>query len=155
MGEAKEGKPAPEFELPGTGGRTYRLPDYRGKWVVLAFYPADFTAVCTRQFCSYRDRDRELAALDAIVLGISPQSVDSHERFAAEHGLNVPLLADESKDVARRYGVLGPAGYVRRAIMIIDPEGVMRYRDVALVGLSYRSVDEIGAELGALRRQAA
>jgi thioredoxin-dependent peroxiredoxin len=155
MGKANVGQRAPDFELPGTGGRTYRLADYRGRWVVLAFYPADFTAVCTRQFCSYRDRDRELAALDAEVLGIAPQSVDSHERFAAEHGLTVPLLADEDKGVARAYGILGPAGVVRRAIVIIDPEGVIRHRDVALLGLSYRSVDEIGAELGALRRQAA
>jgi peroxiredoxin Q/BCP len=155
MGKASVGQRAPDFELPGTGGRTYRLADYRGRWVVLAFYPADFTAVCTRQFCSYRDRDRELAALDAEVLGIAPQSVDSHERFAAEHGLTVPLLADEDKGVARAYGILGPAGVVRRAIVIIDPEGVIRHRDVALLGLSYRSVDEIGAELGALRRQAA
>jgi thioredoxin-dependent peroxiredoxin len=155
MGKANVGERAPDFELPGTGGRTYRLADYRGRWVVLAFYPADFTAVCTRQFCSYRDRDRELAALDAEVLGIAPQSVDSHERFAAEHGLTVPLLADEDKGVARAYGILGPAGVVRRAIVIIDPEGVIRHRDVALLGLSYRSVDEIGAELGALRRLAA
>jgi thioredoxin-dependent peroxiredoxin len=155
MGKAHVGEPAPEFELPGTGGKTYRLSDYRGRWVVLAFYPGDFTAVCTRQFCSYRDRDRELAALDAEVLGISPQSVDSHERFTAENGLTVALLADEGKEVAREYGVLGPAGFVRRAIFIVDPEGVVRHRDVALVGLSYRSVDEIGAELGALRRQAA
>jgi thioredoxin-dependent peroxiredoxin len=155
MGEAKEGHPAPAFELPGTGGKTYRLTDYRGTWLVLAFYPGDFTAVCTRQFCSYRDRDRELSALDAVVLGISPQGVDSHERFVSEHNLNVPLLADEDKEVARAYGVLGPGGYVRRAIIIIDPAGVVRYRDVALVGLSYRSVEEIGAELGALRRQAA
>jgi thioredoxin-dependent peroxiredoxin len=155
MGEAKEGHPAPDFELPGTGDKTYRLADYRGRWLVLAFYPGDFTTVCTKQFCSYRDRDRELAALDAVVLGISPQSIDSHERFIAKHDLNVPLLADESKEVARAYGVLGPGGYVRRAIIIVDPEGVVRYRDVALVGLSYRSVEEIGAELGALRRQAA
>src|ERR671919_1129491 len=155
MGAGKEGHPAPDFELPGTGGETYRLSDYRGRWLVLAFYPGDFTTVCTKQFCSYRDRDQELAALDAAVLGISPQDVDSHERFVSEYGLNVPLLADESKDVAHAYGVVGPGGYVRRAIIIVDPKGVVRYRDVALVGLNYRSVDEIGAELGALRRQAA
>jgi thioredoxin-dependent peroxiredoxin len=155
MGKAHVGEPAPDFELPGTGGRTYRLGDYRGRWLVLAFYPGDFTAVCTRQFCSYRDRDRELGALDAEVLGISPQGVESHERFTAEHGLNVPLLADDHKEVARAYGVLGPAGYVRRAIIIIDPDSIVRHRDVALIGLSYRSVEEIGAELGALRRQAA
>ena len=155
MGEAKEGQPAPDFELPGTGGKTYALGDYRGRWVVLAFYPGDFTATCTKQFCSYRDHDQELAALDAVVLGISPQSVDSHEGFVAKHGLNVPLLADEDKRVARAYGVLGPGGFIRRAIIIIDPEGVVRYRDVSLVGISYRNVEEIGAELGALRRQAA
>jgi peroxiredoxin Q/BCP len=155
MGKAHVGEPAPDFELPGTGGRTYRLGDYRGRWLVLAFYPGDFTAVCTRQFCSYRDRDRELATLDAEVLGISPQSVESHERFTAKHGLNVPLLADDHKEVARAYGVLGPAGYVRRAIIIIDPDGIVRHRDVALIGLNYRGVEEIGAELGALRRQAA
>jgi peroxiredoxin Q/BCP len=155
MGKAKVGEPAPDFELPGTGGRTYRLADFRRRWVVLAFYPGDFTTVCTKQFCSYRDRDRELAALDADVFGISPQSVDSHERFVAEHGLTVPLLADETKEVARAYGVLGPAGIVRRSIFIIDPDGVIRHRDVAVLGLSYRSVDEIGTELGALRRQAA
>jgi peroxiredoxin Q/BCP len=155
MGKANVGERAPDFELPGTGGRTYRLADYRGRWVVLAFYPADFTAVCTRQFCSYRDRDRELAALDAEVLGIAPQGVNSHERFAAEHGLTVPLLADEDKAVARAYGILGPAGVVRRAIVIVDPDGVVRHRDIALLGLTYRGVDEIGAELGALRRLAA
>jgi peroxiredoxin Q/BCP len=155
MGKAKVGEPAPDFELPGTGGRIYRLSEYRGRWVVLAFYPGDFTTVCTKQFCAYRDRDEELSALDADVLGISPQSVDSHERFAAEYGLNVPLLADEDKEVARAYGVLAPGGVIRRAIVIIDPDGVIRHRDVSLVGLSYRGVDEIGTELGALRRQAA
>jgi peroxiredoxin Q/BCP len=155
MGEAKEGHPAPDFELLGTPDGTYRLAEYRGRWLVLAFYPGDFTATCTKQFCSYRDHAEELESLNAVVLGISPQSVDSHERFRAKHGLNVPLLADEDKRVARAYGVLGPGGYLRRAIIIIDPEGVVRYRDVSLVGMSYRSVEEIGAELGALRRQAA
>jgi peroxiredoxin Q/BCP len=152
MARASEGDPAPEFELPGTSGRTYRLADYRGRWAVLAFYPGDFTTVCTKQFCSYRDRDRDLAALEAVVLGISPQGVDSHERFVAEHGLNVPLLADEDKGVARAYDVLGPGGFVRRAIIIVDPEGVIRHRDVAMIGLSYRSVDDIAAVLDELRQ---
>jgi peroxiredoxin Q/BCP len=154
MANANEGDPAPELELPGTGGRSYRLADYRGRWVVLAFYPGDFTTVCTKQFCSYRDRDRDLAALDAVVLGVSPQGVDSHERFVAEHGLNVPLLADESKDVSRAYDVLGPGGFVRRAIIIVDPDGVIRHRDVAMIGLSYRSVDDIADQLAELRQAA-
>jgi peroxiredoxin Q/BCP len=136
------GDPAPDFELPGTGAKTYRLADYRGRKLILAFYPGDFTAVCTRQFCSYRDQGERLDELDAEVLGISAQSVDSHERFAQEKSLNVPLLADEDKEVARAYGVLaGPM--VRRAIFVIDEEGIVRYRKVTLTGLSYESVEDL------------
>jgi peroxiredoxin Q/BCP len=136
------GDPAPDFELPGTGAKTYRLADYRGRKLILAFYPGDFTAVCTRQFCSYRDQGERLDELGAAVLGISAQSVDSHERFAQEKSLNVPLLADEDKEVARAYGVLaGPM--VRRAIFVIDEEGIVRYRKVTLTGLSYESVEDL------------
>jgi len=136
------GDPAPDFDLPGTGGRTYGLADYRGRKLVLAFYPGDFTAVCTRQFCSYRDQSEKLDDLGADVLGISPQSVDSHERFVEEKRLNVPLLADEDKGVARAYGVLaGPM--VRRAIFVIDEKGIVRYRKVTLTGLTYESADDL------------
>lgn len=142
MAKPREGDQAPEFELPGTGERTYRLADYRGGKLVLAFYPGDFTPTCTKQFCSYRDEGERLDRLDAAMLGISPQSVDSHERFMQEQSLNVPLLADEDKSVARAYGVLaGPL--VRRAVFILDEEGVIRYRKVSLVGLGYESVDDI------------
>jgi peroxiredoxin Q/BCP len=109
MAKVDVGDAAPDFELPGTEGKTYRLGDYRGRKLVLAFYPGDFTAVCTKQFCSYRDEGERLDGLGAEVLGISPQSVESHERFVKEKSLNVPLLADEDKEVARAYGVLaGP-----------------------------------------------
>jgi peroxiredoxin Q/BCP len=138
------GDVAPEFELPGTGGRTYRLSDCRGGWLVLAFYPGDFTPVCTRQFCSYRDAADRLDGLDATVWGISPQSLDSHERFREKYDLTVPLLADPERDVIRAYGVLGPAGLVRRSIFIVDPEEVVRYRHVALLGLHYRDVEALG-----------
>jgi thioredoxin-dependent peroxiredoxin len=142
MAKPQEGDKAPEFELPGTGGKVYRLADYRGSKVVIAFYPGDFTPTCTKQFCSYRDQGDRLDDLGAVMLGISPQSVDSHERFMQEESLNVPLLADEDKAVARAYGVVtGPL--VRRAIFIIDEEGVIRHRKVSLVGLSYESVDDI------------
>src|SRR5215218_96677 len=113
------GEAAPDFELPGTESRTYRLSDMRGKWVVLAFYPGDFTPVCTRQFCSYRDGDDHLDELGVEVLGISPQSVDSHDRFAAEHDLTVPLLADEEREVIRAYDVAAVGGLVRRSVFII------------------------------------
>lgn len=142
MAKLDVGDRAPDFELPGTGERTYRLSDYRGRKVVLAFYPGDFTAVCTKQFCSYRDQGDRLDGLGAEVLGISPQSVSSHERFTEEKRLNVPLLADEDRSVARAYGVLaGPM--VRRAIFIVDEEGVIRHRKVTLAGLTYASVDDL------------
>src|SRR5262245_65016816 len=142
MPKPKVGDQAPDFELPGTGGRTYRLADYRGRKLIIAFYPGDFTAVCTKQFCSYRDQGEKLDGLGAEVLGISPQSVDSHERFTEEKRLNVPLLADEDKSVAKAYGVLA-GGLVRRAIFILDEAGAIRHRKVSLVGLTYESVDDL------------
>ena len=149
MAKVDVGDPAPDFELPGTGGRTYKLSDHRGRRVILAFYPGDFTAVCTKQFCSYRDEGERLDKLGADVLGISPQSVDSHERFTEEKRLNVPLLADEDKEVARAYGVLaGPM--VRRAIFVVDEEGIVRHRKVTLVGLGFETVDDLEGALASL-----
>jgi peroxiredoxin Q/BCP len=149
MAKLKVGDPAPDFELPGTGGKTYRLSDYRGQRLILAFYPGDFTAVCTRQFCSYRDQGERLDELGAAVLGISSQSVDSHERFVEEKSLNVPLLADEDKEVARTYGVVaGPI--VRRAIFVVDEDGVIRHQKVSLTSLGYESVDDLERALASI-----
>jgi thioredoxin-dependent peroxiredoxin len=148
------GDPAPDFELPGTGGETYRLSDLRGRWVVLAFYPGDFTPVCTRQFCSYRDAADRLDELDAVVLGISPQSVGSHERFRAEYGLTVPLLSDSERIAVHAYGVVR-AGLVRRSIFIIDPQGTVRYRHAATLGLRYQDVEHLAAALDDARARLA
>jgi peroxiredoxin Q/BCP len=151
MAKLKVGDRAPEFELPGTGGKTYRLSDYRGRKLILAFYPGDFTAVCTRQFCSYRDEGERLDGLGADVLGISSQSVDSHERFVKEKSLNVPLLADEDKEVARAYGVaMGPV--VRRATFVVDEEGIVRHANVSLTSLGYDSVEDLEQALAAIAR---
>ena len=154
MAGIEVGERAPDFELPATSGDTFRLADHRGRWVVLAFYPGDFTPVCTRQFCSYRDAADRLDELDAEVVGISPQSVDSHERFRAKHRLTVPLLADPERRVIRAYGVLGPAGMVRRSIFIVDPDGIVRYRKVALLGLHYQDVERLRDSLGRVRAEA-
>jgi peroxiredoxin Q/BCP len=149
MAKVDVGDAAPDFELPGTGGKTYKLSDFRGRKLVLAFYPGDFTMVCTKQFCSYRDEGDRLDAIEADVLGISPQSVDSHERFSKEKSLNVPLLADEDKAVAKAYGIVaGPM--VRRAIFVIDEEGVIRHRKVTLAGLSYETVGDIEEAVAAI-----
>ena len=155
MPKVDVGDQAPDFELEGTGGRTYRLSDYRGNWTILAFYPGDFTPVCTRQFCSYRDAADRLDQLDATVLGISPQSLDSHERFRDKYSLTVPLLADPDREVINAYGVDGPGGLVRRSIFMIDPEGVVRYRHVALLGLHYEDVEKLAENLRRARSEAA
>ncbi|MBM3666547.1 MAG: peroxiredoxin [Actinobacteria bacterium] len=143
MGKAAVGQPAPPFELPGTGGRAYRLSDFEDSGVILVFYPGDFTPVCSKQFCSYRDDGDRIEALGFPMVGISPQSVDSHERWAAANGLQVPLLSDEGKRVARAYRVLGPGGFVRRSVFLVDEDGIVRYRHVALFGLRYQDVSDL------------
>ncbi len=166
MASPDVGDPAPDFELPGTEGRAYRLADYRGGNVVLAFYPGDATTVCTKQFCSYRDDSERLDAIDAEVLGISPQSVESHERWAREQELNIPLLADEDIAVSRSYGVTGWLGplarlvgmkdetvdghYVMRSIFVIDGEGVIRHRHVSRTSATFQSVDDIERAVAAI-----
>jgi peroxiredoxin Q/BCP len=145
------GDPAPEFELQGTGARRYRLSDYLDSGLIVAFYPGDFTPVCTKQFCSYRDDGDRIEALGMPMVGISPQSVESHERFAAKHGLTIPLLTDPDKRVARAYGVVGPGGFIRRAIFVIDRDGVVRYRQVALFGLRYQDVGDLERAVAQVR----
>jgi len=158
MAKVDVGDAAPDFELPGSDGKIFKLSAHRGRNVVLAFYPGDATTVCTAQFCSYRDNADRLDELDAEVIGISPQSVDSHERWVEEQELNVPLLADEDLAVSKSYGVTGwlgplarftelkdvPGGrYVQRAIFIVDGDGIVRYRHVSRTGATFQSVGDI------------
>jgi peroxiredoxin Q/BCP len=143
------GEAAPDFELPGTDG-PFRLSDHRGERVVLLFYPGDESPVCTRQFCSYRDHAGDMAALDATIVGISSQSLESHERFRDHHGLNVPLLADVDKAVAKTYGVTAPALGTRRATFVIGEDGIVRYRHVHTLGLDFQDVDELREALDAV-----
>lgn len=165
MAKLDVGDPAPDFSLPGTGGKTYRLGDYRGRKLVLAFYPGDATTVCTKQFCSYRDEGERLDQLGAEVLGISPQSIESHEHWVKEQELNVPLLADEDLAVSRDYGVtgwLGPLGklteladlpggrYIMRSIFVVDEEGVVRYRHVSRTGSRFQSVGDLERALASI-----
>jgi thioredoxin-dependent peroxiredoxin len=165
MAKVDVGDAAPDFELPGSDGKTFRLSEHRGKNVVLAFYPGDATTVCTKQFCSYRDNSDRIDQLAAEVIGISPQSVDSHERWVEEQELNVPLLADEDLAVSKSYGVTGwlgplarftelkdaPGGrYIQRAIFVIDGDGIVRYRHVSRTGSTFQTVDDLEQAVAAL-----
>jgi peroxiredoxin len=134
---------APDFDLPGTGDRSYKLSERRGHPVVVVFYPGDDTPVCTKQLSSYTNDIGRFEDVGADVLAISPQDVASHEQFAAKHGFKFPLLSDTDKKVAQAYGTLGPLGFYRRSVFVVDGEGVIRYAHRAIAGLTYRSTDEI------------
>jgi len=148
------GEQAPDFELPGTDG-TFKLSDHRGERVVLLFYPGDNTMVCTKQFCSYRDRPGDFASLGATVVGISSQDLASHEGFAAKHSLTVPLLADVEKTVAKQYGAHSSRLGTKRAVIVVDEDGVVRHRHDHMLGLDFQSVDDLKEALDALPARAA
>lgn len=150
MARLRVGMKAPDFELPGTDG-DFRLSENLGTGVILAFYPGDFTPLCTKQFCSYRDDGDRLEALGMKMVGISPQTVSSHERFRVRHGLGVSLLSDSDKSVAKAYGVLGPGGFLRRSVFLVDAEQLVRYRHVALFGLRYQDVSDLERAVGSVR----
>jgi peroxiredoxin Q/BCP len=143
------GDPAPDFELQGTDG-AFKLSDHRGERVVLLFYPGDETPVCTKQFCSYRDRSDELHELAATLVGISPQSVESHQSFIKNHGLTVPLLADRDLSVSELYGVKQRVVGTRRAVVIVDEQGIVRYRHQNTMSVTYDSVDDLRDALAKL-----
>jgi peroxiredoxin Q/BCP len=117
---------------------------------VLVFYPGDNTPVCTRQLNSYTADIDQFTALDAQVLAASPEGLDSHEGFA-EHqgGFAFPLLADTDKELARAYGVLGPIGYYRRCVFVIDPTGTLTYVHRGFAGATFRRTDELVAAIRA------
>ncbi|MBR7835359.1 peroxiredoxin [Actinospica durhamensis] len=147
------GQPAPDFTLPGVvlaDGAAQRgefsLAAQRGRPLVLAFYPGDETAVCTKQLCSYSSGLDRFTALDATVWGISPQTVESHENFARHHGLGMPLLADTGLEVASAYGIT-VGKVLRRAVFLLDGDGVLRWKHVAMLGLTFQSLDTIAEQL--------
>ena len=143
------GDQAPDFSLVGTGNVPHSLNAYKGRTVVLVFYPGDNTPVCTKQLVCYNNELAQFSELKAQVLALSAQDLESHEKFAAQHGFQFPLLADTEKSVARAYGVLGPLGIPRRSIFVIDASGVVRYVHRALVGVTFRPVEELVAAISA------
>ena len=120
------GQPAPAFRLQDQDGTWRTLEQYRGSWVVLYFYPKDFTPGCTTQVCAFRDDITKLRAAGAQVLGVSLDDVKSHAGFAAKYHVPFPLLSDADQQVAKRYGVLTSRmgfSYARRDTFLIGPDG--------------------------------
>lgn len=120
------GSEAPQFTLPSQEGTPVSLKDYRGKWVVLYFYPKDQTPGCSREAHNFQADQSEYARRNAVILGVSVDSVDSHKKFCAKEGLNFKLLADTEHKVTDSYGSLTNFGVVKfaaRHTFLIDPEG--------------------------------
>jgi thioredoxin-dependent peroxiredoxin len=135
------GSAAPEFKLQDQNGKTHQLKDYRGKWVALYFYPKDQTPGCTTQACEFRDNTFAFREANAQIIGISVDDVESHKRFSEKHGLPFPILADPTKQTAKKYGSLKSyfgLELAKRDTFLIDPAGriVKRYSDVEPQGHS-------------------
>jgi peroxiredoxin Q/BCP len=136
------GSAAPAFKLQDQTGKTHALSDYKGKWVVLYFYPKDNTPGCTTQACEFRDNIFAYRELGAVILGISVDDVASHKAFSDQHSLPFPILADSDKSATTAYGTLkeyvGIAKMARRDTFIIDPQGriAKHYQDVKPAGHS-------------------
>ena len=140
MATAKVGQPAPDFDMPSTKNieklnENVKLSDYQGKWVVLLFYPLDFTFVCPTELTTFSERLDDFEAIGAEVIGVSTDSVHSHRAWLRTpreqngvEGLRYPLASDITKQVSRDYGVLiEDKGVALRGLFVIDPEGILRY----------------------------
>lgn len=124
---AQVGQPAPDFKAQGTGGEV-KLSDFKGKWVVLYFYPKSFTPGCTKESCSLRDGHEDLAGLKATVIGVSIDDLETQKKFKAEHKLPFELIADTDKAVSKAYDVLAPMGlFSVRRTFLIDPAGKLAH----------------------------
>jgi peroxiredoxin Q/BCP len=143
------GEPAPDFTLPSTQGEITLSQRCKQRDVLLVFYPGDDTPVCTKQLCDYQDHLAAFGDLGVDVLGINPQSLNSHEKFAAKHDLGFPLLSDADKRVCRDYGALGLLGMAKRALVLVGTDQNIRYSRVDLP-IFHRSAAELEEVIGDL-----
>jgi peroxiredoxin Q/BCP len=160
MSELKVGDKAPDFNLPGDGNSTVNLSDYKGRTVVLYFYPKDDTPGCTKEACGFNENLKAFEKLDAAVIGLSKDSVKKHDKFKQKFGLNFPLASDETGEVCEKYGTwIEKSMYGRkymgidRATFLIDPQGNIAqiWRKVSVTG----HVDEVTKAIQEANKKAA
>jgi peroxiredoxin Q/BCP len=152
-----EGAVAPDFSLPGVQvkdgyarRKTYTLSEQRGHPVVLAFYPADESATCTAQLCSYSEKLADFSQLGAEVWAIGLQDLASHETFAIREDVTLPLLSDTDGRVVDAYGIRLPGLGLRRSVFLVGADGLIKWKHVALVGATFRSASSIREQLAKL-----
>jgi peroxiredoxin Q/BCP len=158
VGGPREGTKAPDFSLPwanrevvGPSESPYELWRDRGKTVVVAFYPADFTSGCTAEMQTFADRYDTLFGADVVVLGVSADAVETHRRFAASLNLPFRLLSDPDLQVARKYGSRGDGGRPRRTVFVVGPDGRVKYRNLHFNALDPKHYTELGSAVQAAR----
>lgn len=125
-GMPEAGTAAPAFTLPGQDGKDVSLADFKGKWVVLYFYPKDFTPGCSLEARNFQADSVSYYERNAVILGVSVDSVDSHKEFCIKQGLQFKLLADEKGELSKKYGSMGALGMSSRNTFLIDPQGIIR-----------------------------
>jgi peroxiredoxin Q/BCP len=158
VGGPREGTKAPEFSLPWATKETTGAPDSpyelwrdRGKTVVLAFYPANFTKGCTAELQTFADQYDTLFGPDVVVLGISADPLESHKRFAASLDLPFRLLSDPDLQVARKYASNGDGGRPNRTVFVIGPDGRVKYRNMKFNALDPKDYSALGSAIQAAR----
>lgn len=150
VGGPDVGETAPDFRLPwasrdsiGSVENDFLLKDQRGKVVVVAFYPKDFTSGCTAEMQQFTDRYAEMFPDNVVLVGISIDSVESHQRFAQSIGMPFRLLSDPSQSVSKRYGSAGSNGYNRRTVFVINAKGQVTYRNMQFGALDPKAYDAL------------
>ena len=135
------GKKAPDFSLPDTTGKIVSLRDYANGKVLLVFYPGDETSVCTAQLCSYSDGYEEFRKIGVSIIGINPQSMESHKKFEKKYNFKFPLLSDASGETCKAYGAMGIFG-LKRAMTLIDENQNVIFEN-AVMKLFYKNKDQV------------
>jgi len=148
-----EGTKAPDFTLPDAEGKNVSLSDYAGKKILLVFYPGDDTPVCTTQLCSYRDNFSQFTSRGVNIIGISTNSVESHQSFSSRNELPFPILSDTDHSVSKMYDAMSFLGMSQRAYVYIDQEGIVQLSFSEMLPLFYKTTQDLLEQIDAKEKK--